>query len=166
MFAIFFSAIVLGGLMLIWSFIFDHDHGFDHGDHGTPYISTKVIGMFLVAFGALGALTRMNNQSVRVSTASALVGGLVFGLITSLILSYISKQQATSHVTTQQLLNKYGYVTLDMRGAELGEVSVAYADGAMQYHLARAEHGKELLKGTKIQVIDFSGNELVVRPAN
>lgn len=161
----FLSAMIIGIVGLMWSFIFDHDHGFDHADHdGSHYLSTKVVCTFLASFGAIGALSRVVGHGAIASTTWAVLGGIAFGFLMSMLLAYIGKQQSTSHITSAQLINQVGYTETSMTLTNpLGEVSVVCGP-ATQRHLARSDGGKEILSGTKIQVVGISGNEVIVRP--
>ena len=92
----------------------DHEFHFEHGYEaaagheggGSPSpFSTRVISLFVTAFGAVGAISRYYEASYFLSSLSGLVGGVLVGGIGYQIMRFFWKQQATSTVCSEDLIN-------------------------------------------------------------
>ncbi len=168
--------LVLGTIgfgLLVLSLIFDHGDGFDHGDvssggdisdHDWPgWLNVKVIAAFLAAFGFVGAFARYYSYSMMQSSLMGLGGGLVLGGLMYWLLYFLYSQQASSHVTTAEVLKSRGVVSIAIRDGSPGEVTLT-ARGNQYSYVARTLDGNEIKEGSAVEVVEFLGETAVVKP--
>ena len=111
---IFLTMLLCGIGLLFISLWLGHDHDFDHGDaehHGLGLLNTKVIGAFLMAFGAVGALARYQGHAMLPSSAWGTVGGAAFERLSNaapnLVFTLVTKAKEMGLDLTE-LLQKAG----------------------------------------------------------
>ena len=142
----------------------DHDHGHDAGSGNEPTVSvfsTKVIGTFVMGFGAGGAIAQYWwGNLFRSSLAGILVGAFMAAIMYG-AMKLLYSQQSTSLVETGSLVGSPAMVITDIDANSLGQVTVRTGLEAPTY-LARATPGKHFAKGTRVVVIATSGAEVVV----
>lgn len=142
----------------------DHDHGHDAGGGNEPTVSIfspKVIGTFVMGFGAGGAIAQyLWGNIFRSSFAGILVGALM-GAIMYGVMKLLYSQQSTSLVQTGSLIGNPALVTSEIDANSLGQVTVRTGIEAPTY-LARAAQGKHFAKGAMVVVIATNGAEVVV----
>lgn len=174
---IFLAITIVGLILLVGSLIFGgHDHdgevGHDHDgdghlDHGEPTISvfsTKVIGAFLMMFGAGGAVFRYYNQDWMISSVGGFIPGFIAGAIVFFGLRIIYKQQGSSTISLADTIGKMGNVVTAIRPHAIGEVELSVKEQTSVF-LARGEDpGTLFQRGARITVVGVSGTELVVKP--
>src|SRR5215208_2321048 len=96
---VFLSVGAIGLIFLLFSFLFGELIGELHLeadlDHDGPgFISTRVISMFLTAFGVVGALSVSQGLSAVSGTAIGLASGLLMGGLVYLYARFLYSQQA------------------------------------------------------------------------
>ena len=169
----FFGIIIATGfVMLFGSMIFGHDHdgAIDHdGDHGDDghsegsisIFSFKIIGSFLIGFGASAILAvyqlQLNNFQ------ASLVGvlfGVVIGAVSWWLLTLINKQQANSLLTSASAVGLTASVTLGI-DANPGEVAFSN-NGTFTTRSARSVDNVVINKGEIVKIINIVGNDVLV----
>ena len=124
-FAVFLGIASIGFLFLVISFLFGeffghgdlggHDadfHGDVHADAGVSIFSTRVLSVFVTAFGGFGAIGIHLGYGTEVSTALGVAGGLVFGSIIYLFASFLFSQQASSEIRMSELCGGMAHVSV------------------------------------------------------
>ena len=183
-----FLCIMIGGfLFLLFSLIFgtdhdaevDHDFSVDHdvdhdidhdGDHDTDsgtikhrWFSLKVISSFATGFGAVGSVIRSNGGGTFWSLAGALICGIVMAVVADAIILFFLKQQASSHISNQQLIGMIGEVTLTIKPNSFGEVSVSH-HGHRISGRARSHKEVTISQGSTVKIIRAEGTTFIVEP--
>jgi len=165
---IFLSLMLLGLGLLFFSLLLGHDHDFDHGDldgdHGPGLFNTKIVGSFLMAFGAVGALARFGGTSMTWSSVAGVAGGAAFGALMFALLRLLWAQQASSHVTREDLIGKTAVVEVAITGGGLGEVALQTKGSSITY-LARAEDDQFIPAGALVKISSIAGDTARVRRA-
>jgi len=170
-----FLVIALAGLsLLLISAIFgghddlaaDHDHAAGaHGEAGEPSpFSTRVICLFLTAFGAVGAIGRHYDLSYMNSSAIGAGAGLLVGLAGWQVICLFWRQQASSLVGAEDLRGLMGQVSTEIPAAGIGQISVV-AKSQRMYERARAKDGGRIEEGAQVKILEYSGDTVVVERA-
>ncbi len=163
--------LILGGSLLGHDHDHDVGHDHDHGDHShdvghdseptVSIFSVKVIGTFIMGFGASGAIAYHYTKEYLVASLWGLVFGLFLGAIMYGILRLIYSQQANSLIKTDSLVGLTGTVTIPIAINAPGQVTVSVGERSESY-IAMTTAGRSLPKGTKIRVVQVSGSTLQV----
>jgi membrane protein implicated in regulation of membrane protease activity len=163
--------LLVGGSLLGHDHDADHDHDHDHGheaDQGNePTVSIfsfKVIGAFIMGFGAAGAIADYYGSGWLASSLAGLATGILLGFFMYGILRVIYSQQSDSLVPTDQAIGKSGLVTIGIDRNSVGQVSVVVG-GQDRSYLAREISGQAIPKGRLVIVRQTNGGELLVEEA-
>jgi membrane protein implicated in regulation of membrane protease activity len=173
-FTIFLGIAAIGFLFLVVSFmfgeIFGHGdiggHGGDvHGDlHGVSFFSTRVLSVFVTAFGGFGAIAVHLGYRIEISTAIGLVGGLVFGGLIYLFASFLYSQQASSDIRVDELVGRTAQVTVAIPQGGLGQIRCSMGESVVE-KLARTEDGAAIPANTSVKIESIVGETVLVRRA-
>lgn len=173
-----FVAIAVAAFILVTgSFLFGGNHGTDH-DHGDaghgvevggaePTISifsTKVMGTWLMGFGAAGAIASAYGLNHLAASLIGLGCGLVLGALMYFLLGVFYRQQASSLVATPAAVGCMGTVTVTIEAQSLGEVGLT-VEGQYLTYSARSNDGSPIAKGQLVRVVRTMGSQLVVEKA-
>jgi membrane protein implicated in regulation of membrane protease activity len=170
-----FIAIALAGFILVaGGFLFggDHDlghdigHDFSHDVHpeseGTISIfSTKVLGTFVMGFGAAGAIAQFYKLTYPQSSLVGLAAGVVLGAVMYIILLVFVREQASSLNSPEVVIGCVGVVTTSIDSNAVGEVGVS-AGGEYRNYSARATGAQSIEKGRRVRVVRIVGGVLLV----
>lgn len=171
----FLALTFLGFVILVGGALFGHDHDHDgHFDHdqshdsdghsGEPTVSIfsmKVMGAFIMTFGAGGAIAYWNDYGWVYSSLIGIATGFSFGGIMYLLLRVMYSQQSNSLVSTEQAVGKTGIVSVEVGETSVGSVEIMLAGQSRDY-LARSSAGVKIPKGSEVKVVRTSGSEVVV----
>ncbi len=168
-FSVFLAIAGVGFLFLLISLIFGEifdffDGGFDHDvDHGGPGLfSTRAISVFVLAFGATGAIA--TNYGLGPVPAS-LVGtatGLVLGGLVAAFGRFLYGQQASSDVSHRDLVGQSARVVVTIPAGGVGQVRCRIGDELID-KIARASDDASIAEHTTVRVEDVLGEVVIVR---
>lgn len=171
-FAIFLAIAAVGFLFLMASFflgeIFGHvdlgGHDADaHGDtHGVSFFSTRVLSVFVTAFGGFGAIGIHLGYRIEFATMIGLVGGLFFGGIIYFFARFLYGQQASSDIRVSELVGRTAEVSVAIPKGGLGQVRCGVGESMIE-KIARAGDGAEIPAHTSVTIEAVSGETLLVR---
>lgn len=174
-FSIFLAIAAVGFLFLIMSFLFGEvfghgdlaGHGGDvHGDmHGISFFSTRVLSVFVTAFGGFGAIGIHLGYRTEVSTGIGLVGGAVFGGIIYMFASFLYGQQASSGIRVGELVGRTAEVSVAIPKGGLGQIRCALGESVIE-KLARTVDGEEIPANTSVKIESVAGETMLVRRAD
>jgi len=175
-----FSCLAFGGfLFLLLTSVFsggdDADAHFDHdvdgdadgdgdsgGDHSTvSFFSPKILAIFLLAFGASGAIATTQGASPVISTIVAIVGAAVVAVLALLMLRLMYSQQCNSLITNVNIAGSRGHVVTRIPLRGIGEVSLVVNQQSVT-RLARSLKGSEIAIGRPVKVVSADGDTLLV----
>jgi len=174
---IFVCITAAGFILLVGGSFFGHDHDVDHDpgghfDHGhdaghdaeptVSIFSTKVIGSFLMGFGAGGAIAAFYGAGPLTASLIGLGVGFLISLLMYWVMRLIYSQQSTSIVTTDTAVGEIGAVTIAIGRNGTGEVAITLR-GQHRSFLARSADTNAIAKGRRVQVVHTTGSQLVVR---
>ena len=147
---------------------FDHDAGVDSAsgdtDHdGSSFFSYRTIVTFMTAFGAAGVLAKHFGLSMLWSSLIGVVVGIAFGLFAWWLMRLAFQQQASSLVTSADILGKTAIVNIQITGSNLGEISVE-AKGQRKCYQAKSVSGITITENSAVKIIDDKGVFVFVEP--
>ena len=167
---IFLAIAALGFVFLIISLvvgdIFDSlgfDLGLDGGADGHTLLDSRVISVFVTAFGGFGAIGIQMGLSIVASSLLGLGGGVILGGLVSLFGRFLYKQQSSSSITTAQLVGRPAQVVVSIAPGSLGQVSCRIGEERVE-KLARARDNREIKAGATVRVDEVAGDSLIVSP--
>jgi membrane protein implicated in regulation of membrane protease activity len=174
-FGVFLGIAALGFFFLIFSFLagdlFGHgdvggheigSHGEIHG--GVSFFSTRILSVFITAFGGFGAIGINLGRSIEVSTLYGLAGGVFFGGIIYLFASFLYSQQASSDIRTSDLVGCTAQVTVAIPKGGVGQVRMTMGESVVE-KIARAQDGGEIPAGALVKIEAIVGEDIRVRRA-
>jgi len=145
---------------------FSHDGDAGHdGSDSVSLFSYRVIVTFLAAFGAAGAIARYYSCGMLLSAVIGVICGVLVALFAWWLINLAFKQQASSLVTNEDLIDKIAMVITPISGNVLGEVSVEVKGQRQSYH-AKAKDGRDIPENASVKIIENHGVFLIVEPVN
>lgn len=155
---------------LLGHIIGDHDggHGGGHGGHAGHHgqdtisvFSPKVIAIFMVGFGASGAIGTYYGINVILATLSGIGGGIGLGALALGGLRLLYGQQVSSEVYIDSALGLTGIVTLAIPADGMGEVGVTVKGQYLTYFAASTQ-SIAIPRNTSVKVQQVQGSYLLV----
>jgi membrane protein implicated in regulation of membrane protease activity len=166
-FSVFLAIAAVGFLFLVVSMIFgelfdffDHDHDFETG--GPGIFSSRVVAVFITAFGGFGAIGVHYGMS---PIAASLVGagsGVVFGSIILVFARFLYNQQATSEVRSTDLVGQNARVVVAIPANGVGQVRCRVGEELVD-KIAQSRDGGAIPENASVQVDTVLGETVVVR---
>jgi membrane protein implicated in regulation of membrane protease activity len=130
---------------------------------GHAILDSRVISVLITAFGGFGAIGIQLGLGIATSSLLGLVGGVVLAAVVSLFARFLYKQQASSTVTTGQLVGRTAQVVVTIAPGNLGQVSCRIGEERVE-KLARAKDNAEIKAGTVVVVDEIAGDSVIVSP--
>ena len=142
---------------------FGMDTGLGSGVDGHGFLDSRVLSVFITAFGGFGAIGIQMGLGIVASSVIGLAGGVVLGGLVSLFARFLYKQQSSSSVTTAQLVGRTAQVIVSIQPNNLGQVSCRIGEERVE-KLARSKDGQEIKAGSIVRVDEIAGDSLIVSP--
>ena len=166
---IFVGVTVAGFILLVGGSIFGHDHDVGHdghidhdAGHAVSLFSVKVIGSFIMGFGAGGAIAAYYGMGSLPASFVGLAVGFLMGLLMYWVMRLIYGQQSTSVVNTSTAVGEIGTVTVPIGRNGTGEVALTLY-GQHRSFLASSADTNAIPKGRQVRVVQTTGSQLIVR---
>jgi hypothetical protein len=140
---------------------FNADLGFDGSPEGPGFLDSRVISVFLLAFGGCGALGTQAGLSVVTSSLWGVAGGAVLGGAVSLFGRFLYSQQASSVVSSHQLVGRTAQVTVGIQAGSVGQVLCRVGEERVE-KLARSRHNEPIREGTLVRIEEIAGDSVIV----
>ena len=151
-------SLILGDL---FDMIGNHfDSNLDGHDFGL--LDSRVISVFLTAFGGFGAIGTIWGFGALISSGLGLLGGVFFGAIVFYFGKLLYSQQSTSSVTMEDLIGRTAQVTVSILPNQLGQVMFIVGEERLE-KLARSVDNTEIKVGTTVRIDSFAGDSVLVR---
>jgi membrane protein implicated in regulation of membrane protease activity len=167
-FTVFLAIAALGFLFLIVALVFGEifdffDHDFDLGmDHGGPgVLSSRVIAVFITAFGAFGAIAVQKGLGPLQASGVGLGSGVVFGGVIYAFLSFLYGQQATSEVRTTDLVGQTGRVVVAIPAGGVGQVRCRIGEELID-KIAQSRDGAAIPENAAVEIEQVLGESVIV----
>jgi membrane protein implicated in regulation of membrane protease activity len=152
-------------LSLLFAGVFEHfEGGFDHGlEHGGPgFFSTRVISVFVTAFGGFGAIATHYGFEPLAASAIGFAGGLVLATPVYLFAAFLYKQQATSELRSQDLIGQLARVVVAIPAGGVGQVRCRIGEELVD-KVARTNDGQQVPENSSVRVEEVLGEVVIVR---
>jgi membrane protein implicated in regulation of membrane protease activity len=152
-------------LSLFFAGVFEHfEGGFDHGlEHGGPgFFSTRVISVFVTAFGGFGAIATHYGFEPLAASAIGFAGGLVLATPVYLFAAFLYKQQATSELRSQDLVGQLARVVIAIPAGGVGQVRCRIGEELVD-KVARTNDGQQVPENSSVRVEEVLGEVVIVR---
>jgi membrane protein implicated in regulation of membrane protease activity len=168
-FSVFLAIAALGFLFLVMSLffggIFEHfDGGLDHDlDHGGPgFFSTRVMSVFVLAFGGFGAIATHYGASPLPASGIGFIGGVVLATPIYFFARFLYAQQSTSEVRSQELVGQLARVVVTIPAGGIGQVRFRVGEELVD-KIARARDSDAIPEHTPVRVEDVLGETVIVK---
>lgn len=167
-FTVFLAIAAVGFLFLIVSLffggLFDHfDGAFDGGvDHGGPgFFSTRVISVFVTAFGAFGAIATHYGLDPLPASGIGFAGGVVLATPIVLFARFLYGQQASSDSRAGDLVGQTGRVIVTIPAGGVGQVRCRIGEELID-KIARTRQGDAIPENASVRVEEVLGETVIV----
>jgi membrane protein implicated in regulation of membrane protease activity len=169
-FSVFLAIAAVGFLFLMVSLffgeIFEHfdgalDHDLDHG--GPGFFSTRIISVFITAFGGFGAIATDQGLGPLAASGIAAVSGLLLAAPVYFLAKFLFGQQASSESRSQDLVGKVGRVVVGIPAGGVGQVRCTIGEELVD-KVARGREPQAIAEHTSVIVEEVVGETVVVRP--
>lgn len=176
--ATFLAIMIVGTLFFAASVFFggdDHDFGhhdvdLDHGDvdfdheHGGPgLLSIRNLMLFMVGFGAAGAIATHYGFSLAVASFFGALTGLAFAVLGLLLFRVLHQQQSNSLVSDRAFVSKAARVTVAIRPGELGQIVTQSDQGGDRYWSAQTTGTRKVIGvGEVVTIESIVGDTAIV----
>ena len=166
-FTVFVAIALIGFVFLVVSLVFgeifdffDHDVDFDHG--GPGILSSRVIAVFITAFGAFGAIAMQNGLSPGAASAVGMGSGAVFGGVIYAFLRFLYGQQATSEVLASDLVGQNARVIIAIPANGMGQIRCRIGEELVD-KVAQARDGLAIAENTPVRIEEVLGETVIVK---
>jgi membrane protein implicated in regulation of membrane protease activity len=168
-FLVFLGIGAIGFLFLLVSLlfggIFDHfDGGLDHDlDHGGPgFLSTRVMSVFITAFGGVGAIATHFGFTPLPASSIGAISGLVIATPVYYFARFLYGQQATSELLAHDLVGRIGRVVVTIPAGGIGQVRVKLGEELVD-KIARGREPLAIAENTSVIVEEVLGETIIVK---
>ena len=169
-YTVFVAIAAVGFVFLLVSLIFgeifdffDHDVDFSHG--GPGILSSRVIAVFVTAFGAFGAIATNNGLGAGPASAVGLGSGLLFGGVIYAFLRFLYGQQATSEVLASDLLGQTARVVIAIPAHGVGQVRCRIGEELVD-KVAQSRDGLAIAENTPVRIEEVLGETVIVKASS
>jgi membrane protein implicated in regulation of membrane protease activity len=131
-------------------------------DHGGPgFFSTRVISVFITAFGAFGAIATHYALDPLPASAIGVVGGLALATPIFLFARFLYGQQASSESRASDLVGQVGRVIVTIPAGGVGQVRCRVGEELID-KVARARQGEAIPENSSVRVEEVLGETVIV----
>ncbi|MFB3853024.1 MAG: hypothetical protein ACE148_04290 [Vicinamibacterales bacterium] len=165
-----FLAIAAGGFLLLLVTLFfgeifdsDADGGADVGGEGGPgFFSSRVISVFVTAFGGFGAVGTYYGLSMVPASTLGFASGVVFAAAIYGFARFLYSQQASSEVRSADLVGLRARVVVAIPAGSVGQVRCQVGE-QMVDKIARSSDGAAIPENVAVTIDSVLGEAVVVR---
>lgn len=149
---------------LVFGEVFEHlnlDHDIAGGADAHPILDSRVISVFMTAFGGFGAIGVLMGLSALASSLLGLAGGIVLGGIVSMFARFLYKQQASSSISVVQLVGRTAQVSVKIPLDGIGQITCRVGEERVE-KLARTRDAEEIKAGALVRIEEIAGDSVIV----
>ena len=167
---VFLGAAAIGFVFLLVSFLFgdiferlglDIDLGVGGGAHDLGWFDSRVLSMFVTAFGGFGAMATLLGLGVVASSALGLAGGMALGGAVLFFGRLLYQQQASSSVSAHHLIGRIAKVTVTIQAGSVGQISCLIGEERVE-KLARSRNDNEIKAGVMVIIEEVTDGAVIV----
>jgi membrane protein implicated in regulation of membrane protease activity len=162
-FTVFLAICAAGFVFLVLSLAFGEIFEFFEvdADGGPGIFSSRVIGVFITAFGGFGAIGVHYGLSPATASLVGAAGGAVFGGLIFLIARFLFQQQASSDVRTSDLIGQQCRVVVSIPSGGMGQVRCRIGEELVD-KIAQARDGAGIPENASVRIEDVVGETVIV----
>lgn len=152
-------------ISLVFGEIFEHfDGGLDHDmDHGGPgMFSSRVMGVFITAFGGFGAIATHYGFGPFPASLIGLASGFLFGGAVYAFARFLYGQQASSELKSSDLVGQSARVVVGIPAGGVGQIRCRLGEELID-KVARANDGVAIPENVTVKVEEVLGEVVIVR---
>jgi membrane protein implicated in regulation of membrane protease activity len=165
-FTVFLAIAAVGFLFLVIALIFgeifdffDHDTDFEIG--GPGIFSTRVIAVFITAFGGFGAIATRSGATPLVASLIGLASGVLFGGAILLFARFLFNQQASSDVRSADLVGQNARVIVAIPPNGVGQIRCRIGEELVD-KVAQSRDGSAIGEHATVRVDTVLGETVIV----
>jgi hypothetical protein len=166
---VFLLIAALGFVFLLASFLLDDvfdrfglfDGAGDAGADGMMWFDSRVLAVFVLAFGGCGAVGTRLGLGAALSAGVGLLGGAALGGAVFAAGRWLYRQQASSSVSAAQLVGRAAQVTVGIRPGGVGQVRCRVGEEYVE-KLAHARDGGGIEAGAVVVIEEVADGAVVV----
>jgi len=155
-------SLIFGEVSDLFHFDTDFDHDVDHG--GPSFFSTRVLSVFITAFGGVGAIGVRYGLSTGAASLMGAGSGVALGSLIYWFGRFLYSQQASSDVQVRDLVGLTGRIVVGIPAGGVGQIRLQVGETLVD-KIAKAQDGKAIPENTVAHVEEVLGETLVVRRA-
>jgi len=168
-FLVFLAIAALGFVFLLISLIFgeifehlgtDLSHDLDHG--GPGFFSTRILSVFVTAFGGFGAIGAHYGLSTLASSGLGFVSGMFFASLIYAFARFLYGQQASSELRSADIVGQTGRVVVAIPAGGVGQIRCQVGEELID-KIARSQDSEAIPENAVVQVAEVLGGTLIVR---
>lgn len=130
--------------------------------HDFGLFDSRVISIFLTAFGGFGAIGASLGYGAAVSSIFGILGGFAFGALVFYIGRFLYRQQASSSVTEEDLLGRTAQVVVGIpAGNQVGQIACRVGEERVE-KIARTRDGAAIRAGQTVYIEEITGDGVIV----
>ena len=149
-------SLVVGDVFEAVGFDFDLDASHDFG-----IFDSRVIAVFLTAFGAFGTIGATLGYGALGSSLFGLLGGVALGAIVFYFGKLLYSQQSSSSVSAEDLIGRSAQVVVGIKPGALGQISCRVGEERVE-KLARTASGEEIKAGQLVRIESIGSDSVIV----
>ena len=135
----------------------------DLNHDGPGFFSTRVISVFLTAFGGVGALSVSQGLGVVAGSAIGFASGLLMGGLIYFFARFLYSQQASSIIDSNDLIGHTAQVTVGIPAGGLGQVRCLIGETMIE-KTARSKDGVAIAHNSQVMIEELTDESLIVSP--
>lgn len=136
------------------------DFGLD-ASHDFGVFDSRVIAVFLTAFGGFGAISATLGYGAFGASLFGLLGGAAFGAIVFYFGKLLYNQQSSSSVSNEHLIGRTAQVVVGIKPDGLGQISCRVGEERVE-KLARTTGGEEIKIGQLVRIESIGSDSVIV----
>lgn len=169
-FSVFLAIAAIGFLFLVIALffgeLFEHfdfsaDHELGHG--GPGFFSTRILSVFITAFGGFGAVGTYYGFGVLGASGVGFLSGFFFACLIWAFAGFLYSQQASSDVRVQEVVGHVARVVIAIPPGGVGQVRCQLGE-QMVDKIARSSDGAAIPDNVAVTVLQVLGDTVVVTP--
>jgi hypothetical protein len=165
-FSVFLAIAAVGFLFLVIALVFggifdffEHDADVDMG--GPGIFSTRVIAVFVTAFGGFGAIATRSGATPLTASLVGLAGGVVFGGAILAFARFLFSQQASSDGGTADLVGQSARVIVAIPANGVGQIRCRIGEELVD-KVAQSRDGTAIAEHASVRVDTVLGETVIV----
>jgi membrane protein implicated in regulation of membrane protease activity len=167
-FVVFLGISAIGFVFLVISLVFgelfEHlDASADHdlSGEGPAILSSRVLSVFVTAFGGFGAIATHYGLGTIGSSGVGFLGGVFFAALIYAFATLLYRQQASSGVRTAELVGRPARVVVPIPAGGVGQVRCQVGEELVD-KIAQSRDGAPIPDNTAVTIVEVLGDSVIV----